>query len=325
MENDGDRDAWLRSMMRSTVVTPSGACVDAETLATWAEGTLDAKHAEAVERHASNCSRCMAVLASMERIVPPAEEPGESWSVASLWRWLVPLTAVATAVAIWIVVPDRPVSQGPALSVPQQTTVPPELTPEKPAEKPPESGTAVSELQGAAPLTPSTEIAELEKKAGARQEPSEESRLRVNEARDSARPPAPSAPAARAARPDTPAADALAGAQNDMALTTLQRQELAAVVPTSESSVLTNPLIRWRVMNFTSVERSIDGGKTWIKTAPPPGVAANNTAAFAMSVVSVRAVDSLRASVTTSDGREFYTTNGGLAWERLQGNSTAPF
>ena len=126
MENDGDRDTWLRSMMRPTVPTPSDACVDAETLATWAEGTLDAKQAAAVELHASNCSRCMAVLASMERIVPAAEEPSESWSVGSLWRWLVPLTAVATAVAIWIVVPDRPVTQGPSVSDPQMTALPSE-------------------------------------------------------------------------------------------------------------------------------------------------------------------------------------------------------
>jgi len=78
-------------------------------------------------------------------------------------------------------------------------------------------------------------------------------------------------------------------------------------------------------MAWTLVERSIDGGKTWIKTSPPPGVAPANTPAFSVSVVSVRAVDALRAIVTTSDGREAYTTNGGLEWERVQENSPAPF
>ena len=42
-------------------------------------------------------------------------------------------------------------------------------------------------------------------------------------------------------------------------------------------------------------------------------------------VVSVRAVDNLRGTVLTSDRREFYTTNGGISWERVQENSVAPF
>jgi len=29
--------------------------------------------------------------------------------------------------------------------------------------------------------------------------------------------------------------------------------------------------------------------------------------------------------VQTSDGTVLYTTNGGVSWERVQGNSTAPF
>jgi hypothetical protein len=106
---------------------------------------------------------------------------------------------------------------------------------------------------------------------------------------------------------------------------TLQRQSVATPIPTSESTSLTNPQIRWRVMDWTLVERSIDGGRTWIKTTPPPGVTQDTTRSFSVSVVSVRVVDALRAAVTTSDGREFYTINGGVSWERLQGNSPAPF
>jgi photosystem II stability/assembly factor-like uncharacterized protein len=72
-----------------------------------------------------------------------------------------------------------------------------------------------------------------------------------------------------------------------------------------------------------SVERSADGGKTWTKTTPPPGVAPNNSPA--VTVVAVRAVDANRAVVGTSDGAQFYTINGGLSWTRVQENSTAPF
>ena len=107
MEHDRDHDAWLAAMMRSSAMTAPDPCVDPETLAAWADGALDARQAQAVEQHASNCSRCAAALASMERTTPPVEPPAPSWSAGSLWRWLVPLTAAATAVAVWVLVPDR--------------------------------------------------------------------------------------------------------------------------------------------------------------------------------------------------------------------------
>ena len=39
----------------------------------------------------------------------------------------------------------------------------------------------------------------------------------------------------------------------------------------------------------------------------------------------IRAVDGDRAVATTSDGAEFYTTDGGRSWTRVQENSAAPF
>jgi len=341
MENDRDRDAWLGSMMRSPLATASDMCVDAETLAAWADGALDARHSAAVELHASNCSRCMAALASLERTVPVPEEPKRSWVP---WRWLVPLTAAATAVAVWIAVPDRPITQvqpapsrqeaAPVSEPPPQSPEADSRMPEPPPGQPPSPGTAVPEREPE-PVAPPPG-AQTERRAAPRPVPREEKPVSSDDMRDRAAAretfsgaPTPALPPASApapaASPQAPPAGAAADAQTESVLTALQRQALAGVVPTSESTALTNSLIRWRVMDWISVERSIDGGKTWIKTAQPPGVAANDTPAFAVSVVSVRAVDALRATVTTSDGREFYTTNGGLAWERLQGNSPAPF
>jgi photosystem II stability/assembly factor-like uncharacterized protein len=75
-----------------------------------------------------------------------------------------------------------------------------------------------------------------------------------------------------------------------------------------------NPLIRWRIVASVSIERSVDGGKTWIKTTAP-----------ASTVVGVRAVDGERAVARTPDSAEFYTTDGGVSWTRVQENSAAPF
>jgi photosystem II stability/assembly factor-like uncharacterized protein len=52
-------------------------------------------------------------------------------------------------------------------------------------------------------------------------------------------------------------------------------------------------------------------------------VAPNNTPA--VTVVVIRAVDGDRAVARTSNGVEFYTTNGGGSWTRVQENSAAPF
>jgi photosystem II stability/assembly factor-like uncharacterized protein len=72
-----------------------------------------------------------------------------------------------------------------------------------------------------------------------------------------------------------------------------------------------------------AVERSLDGGKTWMKTAPPPGVAQFSTPSVA--VAGIRAVDGDRAVVRMSDGSASYTTDGGVSWTSVQENSPAPF
>ena len=70
MGNEREQDAWLGNTLRRSAATAPDGCLDAETLAAWADGGLNAKAAEAVELHASSCSRCMAVLATMERTAP---------------------------------------------------------------------------------------------------------------------------------------------------------------------------------------------------------------------------------------------------------------
>ena len=119
MAGEGERDLWLGPTLRHWPTAPSDRCVDAEALAAWVEGKLDAKQASAVELHTSDCPHCMGMLASMERATPVAEEPKRAWSTGTLLRWLVPLAAAAAAIAIWIALPNRPVTQVPSASVPE--------------------------------------------------------------------------------------------------------------------------------------------------------------------------------------------------------------
>ena len=86
------------------------ACIDAETLAAWAEGGLPASDAAAVEMHLADCERCTAMLATFVRTAPEAP------AIESLWqrwhlRWLVPVATAATVAALWVLVP-RPETPG---------------------------------------------------------------------------------------------------------------------------------------------------------------------------------------------------------------------
>ena len=355
MAGEGERDLWLGPTLRHWPTAPSDPCVDAEALAAWVEGKLDAKQASAVELHASDCPHCMAMLASMERTTPVAEEPKRS---GSLLRWLVPLAAAATAIAIWIAVPNRPVTQVPSASVPaasapqqsasqesaRQESAPPESArqdqsrqlakePDVQAAIPvPEAGKPDQPAQDQfAPVLPVERRGAIERQPppGARE--NSERRAEAKEERqalDALRERSLStlrdqAAGAPSQAPAPPPSAPTARANETFAAPMLQQQLAAPAAPSSESTAPSDPLIRWRVIGWAAVERSIDGGNTWIKTSAVPGVTANSTPM--LWVVSVRAVDNLRGTVLTSDRREFYTTNGGISWERVQENSVAPF
>ncbi|MDH4065995.1 MAG: zf-HC2 domain-containing protein, partial [Acidobacteriota bacterium] len=126
MTTPNARDRGLEALLRRQGhgAGPSEGCLDAETLAAWADGGLDETSRAAAEAHTAGCSRCQALLASIVR-TEPAPVPS---AAPSLWermgfRWLVPLTAAVGAVLVWIAVPSQPrprvadtvaVSQAPA-------------------------------------------------------------------------------------------------------------------------------------------------------------------------------------------------------------------
>ncbi len=310
--NKREQDAWLRNTLRQSTATAPDGCLDAETLAAWADGGLNTQAAAAVELHASNCSRCMAVLATLERTTPVTADAG-AWTLARVFRWAAPLAAAATAIAIWVAVPDRPIS-------PVETTISQDLKSVEQVPVPvPNSGSAANPEPKTLNQNPAPSIQNPE--------PQEQSQLRDELRRERASgqaigsvaapiapvaPSAPSAPEASAPAPRAFAADARA--ENATAATT-QRSELSSATGlTSESPAPANPLIRWRILANTVLERSRDGGKSWTRANAP-----------AANLAAVRAVDADRAVVSTSEKAEFYTINGGQSWTRVQENSAAPF
>ena len=70
-----DRDESIGRLLPGTLnaraaAEPDGACLDAETLAAWADDTLDRDARTAAETHAADCARCQAMLAAMVRTAP---------------------------------------------------------------------------------------------------------------------------------------------------------------------------------------------------------------------------------------------------------------
>jgi hypothetical protein len=158
-------------------------------------------------------------------------------------------------------------------------------------------------------------------------------------------PPTVSAPASTASQvaPGAPLArDAAAPAERDP-LANLARFKAAAHLSPAEI-VSPDPVFRWRAGAAGVVHRSIDGGVTW--TLQRAGVNADFLAGSspardicwlvgrggtvllstngttwqqrpfpeAIDLVAVSAADAKTASVTTSDGRRFSTTDGGAKW-----------
>src|SRR5687767_16021255 len=110
VSSEHDRDKWLRQLLRrrsgqATATPASDVCLDAETLAAWVDGGLNAKERAIAENHASNCARCMALLAALARSEP--EVPSHSAPRRALFKWLVPVAAAATVVAIWVAIPPE--------------------------------------------------------------------------------------------------------------------------------------------------------------------------------------------------------------------------
>ena len=352
---DESTDALLRRVLSpGQEPETTDQCLDGETAAAWLDGKLHGAALERARTHVADCARCQAFMATFVkaevRVASPAgpaasaapnipdTAPGRPW-----WVWLMPVAAAA-AIVIAIALPRNApkVAQAPAATpAPDQAKV----------------GDAKNALADAPPT-------EAKKAEEARSNAKDVDQLAKLDARKrqqdaQARPatPVPAAPKpaneAAAAAPPPPTQPTPTPTARDEA----QMREIVQAPPLKRDEIGSpDPMIRWRLRR-TSVERSIDGGRSW--TAVPTGVdaewtagAAPTTAAFWIvgrggmvarstdgrafervpfpeltDLSAVQASDAQTATVATKDGHTYTTTDGGRSWARrdLQETPTAPF
>ena len=311
---------------------PSGACVEPDVLAAWADRTLSATDVLALEAHAAACGRCRALLGAMVQS-EPARSSGPAWWKAPVLRWTAPLAAIAGAMLVWVVV-ERQSDRIPAPVAPPATVT--EAGPEQRA-------AAADEKQAPPKVTPQAEakaVASRDKladlAAASQPQPSQPARAQTQSA-------APAATPSATPAPETQSRFAAA----NIAIDALAGPEIVSPDPSS----------RWRIGSPGTVGRSTDGGRIWEAQAvdinarlvagasPAPAVCWLVGAAGTVlkttdgrtwqrlpapdpsDLLTVTARDANAATVTTADGRSFRTTDGGLTWSRLplQESPAAPF
>jgi hypothetical protein len=268
-----------------------------------------------------------------------------------LFAWLVPLTAAAAAIAIWVAVPRGPGIQPQVAELQSQpaqlkgTEVPaPAAGLQSPSAKKEDQSLAAKadplqrDQPQASALAKDTERRELDALKQQSQS-ADAAGDRADKPRAAAEPPAPAAgPVAAAPPPQAAAAEARQAFQETSANAAAQKTAASATFRSVEVAP------RWRIAG-TTVERSIDGGSTWSVVAtgvdadwtalssPSPAVCwvvgrrgfvlrtadGQNFSRIAFPEITdlsaVQAADAQSATVTAIDGRVFITTDGGVKWQ----------
>jgi hypothetical protein len=324
-------------------IDTTDACLDADTLAAWADDALDAGALAAAEAHAADCARCQAMLAAMARTTPlaPAQAVAPWWKPAL--RWLVPLTAAAAAVLVWTIVPQRDGRENVRqVSESADTTPPPPSAQPAPVAVPP-------------PASAVTPTPRRETQTSAEAKDVDLSRLSAEIAK---------AEGAKAENDKKTPADARALAdastRTDRARTAAENAAAAPAAPAPPMAktysfgapatviVSSNPASRWRILQGGQLQHSADGGATWQTqttgvsdtlsggSSPSPsvcwlvgprGIVLRTTDGRSWTripfpevvpLTSIRATDDQTATVTTEDGRQFVTEDGGRTWRTLE-------
>jgi hypothetical protein len=351
---DRDRilEQALKQELRATGASPSGACLDAETLGAWTDGGLDATTAAAVEAHISNCGRCLALVGTMARgtlstagtpdtSVNPSKSGAFAW-----WKWgLAPLAAGVAAATLWMVIPEEqqvavaPPQAKQSSAAPAKAAAPPPSTPAAPASR-----------------------AETEQLAARENAPKElDDRSRTSVVAEN-KLEAPARIQERAAAADSAGAAASAAARAETPPTTAATPPSPAIVapaaaPTPQIGALqksvvdgvdvltTDRLRKWRIAG-DRILRTEDEGKTWsvMRLVPNEGIAAGSapspeTAWFVgrggrvlvtadaghtftdvslaepLDLASVAATDARNAAIYSVSGRRFRTSDAGRTWQ----------
>jgi len=110
---DFDRDDRLHGQLRETLRSQpaSGPCLDAATLAAWAEGALTPEETAATDAHLAACARCRELAATLStmaaELAPAAEVVPFAPRTNRRWQVIVgAVGAVAASVLIWVAVRD---------------------------------------------------------------------------------------------------------------------------------------------------------------------------------------------------------------------------
>jgi hypothetical protein len=339
-----------RSMKPGEPAPRSDSCLSAEVIGAWLEDALLPHERALAEAHVAGCERCLAILGTAARTMPVASRT-PWWRSVTTVRWLVPATAVAAAVTLWVAV-DRRSRPGEVVSGPvavDQVAAPrPKLEPPpqpqamaEPARKPD------VESRQAVPETPrSTSPAEPQRRSEAPE---------ADKAREQKGERAAALKDTGALSETVSGAPAVAAPPPAQAAERLMRapQRLDGFAPTTFDVRSPDPAIRWRVTG-SSIQRSLDGGLSWESltgaprgallagSAPSPTVCWLVGRAGAVLVTTdgrtwrqasvpvdadltlVAAESARAAAVTTSDGRTYRTEDGGATWV-LQDTPAASF
>lgn len=337
---DTDRDRAVEELLRRSLRDGAGAsrpklCLDAETLAAWVDGDLKAAETAAAEAHVSGCARCQAMLAALVRATPAVDERLPWWRRGWVVGSLVPLTAGAIAIAIWIAAPDE--TRRATADRPEVQAPPPQTVQVPPPQPPPSVQPQAS--QDLADRTRASQNAMRPATPGRQREAQDEADKIARRDQAAATPAAPPPPPA--------AAEALSAQVAELReRSALSKQGFAA-----RDIASPDPSIRWRIGPSGSIQRTTNGGATWeTLSTSSSGVSDDLTAGAAPSattvwivgrggtvllstdgrrwqrvafpervdLVAVRADDAVNATVTTADGRTFKTSDGGRTWSPLQ-------
>ncbi len=317
MDSPDERDQTVERLLRQSLKTPASggatdACLDAETLAAWADGGLSGSALDAVHLHVADCARCQDLAGTLARIrsaVPPA---GPVRSSRRWLAWFVPVAAAAAAVAIWVAVPGNlgaPVTnrdvallrEAPQAQTKERDSTPPNVPTPPPSENRKELQAAPSRAPQAAAgsigertRADAPPPAAAENKAGQESARSDLAKDKVEVAQAPAAP-ATTPPAAAASA--TPRAAAAPPAAERFGAAAAMRA--ANVVP---DIVSPDPAVRWRIAG-AAVQHSVDGGSTW--NAVTVSGAADLTAGTAPATTVCWLVGRAGVVLLTTDGRTF--------------------
>jgi len=312
-------------------------CLDAETLAAWFDGGLRGAALEDVRAHVAGCGRCQLLLGAMGQTraavpVPQPERAPRRWLA-----WAVPLAAAATAIAVWVAIPEQrnvpavaPVTApeakqeaAPTLAAPppletQQQEASARVAAPPPVERRAERYAAAPGAASPQTAPPQTAVAPTAPPAA---EPSASAPLLAPRPEGRVLDQQQRAAAARAAPESTRANDAAGKAQAPLAETVTITGETRQVpsienlcgrrwgsVPSDVAGGLTagsspSSDVCWVVGRGGVVRRSING-QTWQAVTFPEMT----------DLSGVQASDARSATVSTADGRSFRTSDGGMTW-----------